>query len=322
LPSERCQYPGAISKDFQVKECSIWCEQQTNRSHTPSKSNRATFSKEVNLMKQNTSLQIVRNSLFVLPIVLLAACASAPINSAPIDSTPTDATPIKTSSLATTSAPREFVLRGMTSNSVGDPSYIVIATYNVQGPVKEEKISLTITGPAAWNDGQPFKTTLNADSESVWLEGNRWHLSFSPDFSLGVSDGSVATTPMMPGVYTATTTLAGKTLTSTVDVSNIMAKPVVSVDAASSAKVDVSWRPIPGAKQYYATLYNELNTVYYRMITDRTSVSFEDFKVPLDTTQNFSVTVAAVSEKVLDPAGGDIIPVNLAGSQTEVTSIF
>jgi hypothetical protein len=268
-------------------------------------------------MKQNTYLKIVHNSLFVLPIVLLAGCASAPI----------DSTPIKTSSLSSTaaaqeSAPQEFVLRGMTSNSVGDPSYIVIATYNVQGPVKEEKIPLTITGPAAWNDGQPFKTTLNADSESVWLEGNRWHLSFSPDFSLGVYDGSVATTPMMPGVYTATTTLAGKTLTSSVDISNIMPTPVVSIDAASSAKVDVSWRPIPGAKQYYAVLYNDLGTVSDRIFTDRTNVSFEDFKVPLDTKQNFNVTVAAVSEKVYDPAVGDIIPVNLRGSQTEVTSIF
>ena len=273
-------------------------------------------------MKQNTSLQIVRNSLFVLPIVLLAGCASAPINSAPTVSTPIDSTPIKTSSLATTSAPQEFVLRGMTSNSVGDPSYIVIATYNVQGPFKDEKIPLVITGPAAWNGGQPFKTTLNAKSEGVQLEGNRWNLSFSPDFSLGVSDGSVATTPMMPGVYTATTTLAGKTLTSSVDISNIMAKPVVSIDAASSVKVDVSWRPIPGAKQYYATLYNDLRTVAYTLFTDRTSVSFEDFKVPLDTTQNFAVSVNANSEKVYDPAVGDIVPVNLIGSQTEVTSIF
>jgi hypothetical protein len=301
----------------QVKECSISCEPQTSENHTPSKSNRATFSKEVNRMKQNTSFKIVRNSLFVLPIVLLAACAATPI-----DSTFIDSNPIKTSSLAATAAPQDFVLRGMTSNSLGDPSYIVIATYNVQGPFKDAKIPLTITGPAAWNDGQPFKTTLNAKSESVWLEGNRWHLSFSPDFSLGVYDGSVATTPMMPGVYTATTTLAGKTLTSSVDVSNIMAKPVVSIDAASSVKVDVSWRPIPGAKQYYAVLYNDLRTVAYTLFTDRTSVSFEDFKVPLDTTQNFAVSVNANSEKVYDPAVGDIVPVNLIGSQTEVTGIF
>jgi hypothetical protein len=263
-------------------------------------------------MKQNTPLQIVRNSLFAMPIVLLAACAATPI----------DSTPIKTSSLATTASPQEFVLRGMTSNSIGDPSYIVIATYNVQGPVKDAKIPLVITGPAAWNDGQPFKTTLNAKSESVQLEDNRWNLSFSPDFSLGVYDGSTTTTPMMPGVYTATTTIAGKTLTSTVDISNIMPTPVVSIDAASSAKVDVSWRPIPGAKQYYAVLYNDLRTVAYPLFTDRTNVSFEDFKVPLDTTQNFAVSVNAVSEKVYDPAVGDIVPVNMMGSQTEVTSIF
>jgi hypothetical protein len=305
-------FDSQILEYLQVKKCSILCEAQTNKNHTSPESDHATFSKEVNRMKQNTYLKIVRNSLFAMPIVLLAACASTPI----------DSTPIKTSSLTATSAPQEFVLRGMTSNSLGDPSYIVIATYNVQGPVKEEKIPLTITGPAAWNDGQPFKTTLNADSESVWLEGNRWHLSFSPDFSLGVYDGSVATTPMMPGVYTATTTLAGKTLTSSVDISNIMAKPVVSVNAASSAKVDVSWRPIPGAKQYYAVLYNDLRTVAYPLFTDRTSVSFEDFKVPLDTTQNFAVSVNAVSEKVYDPSVGDIVPVNMMGSQTEVTSIF
>jgi hypothetical protein len=258
-------------------------------------------------MKQNTYLKAVRNSLSVTLVVLLGACGS---------------TPIETSSRAATSAPQEFVLRGMTSNSVGDPSFTVIATYNVQGPVNEKKIPLVITGPAAWNDGQPFKTTLNANSESVWLEGNRWHLSFSPGFSMGSSDSSMASTPMMPGVYTATTKIAGKTLTSTVDISNIMPTPVVSVDAASSDKVDVSWRPIPGAKQYYAVLYNNLNTVAYPIFTEKTNVSFEDFKAPLDTAQNFSVSVMAVSEKVYDPAVGDIIPVNLAGSQTEVTGIF
>jgi hypothetical protein len=262
-------------------------------------------------MKQDTHLTSIRHSLSVLPIVLLAGCASSPIDSAPI----------RTSSLATP-VPQEFVLRGMTSNSVGDPSYAVIATYDVQGPVNGENIPLVITGPAAWNDGQPFRTTLNANSESVWLKGDRWHLSFSPGYSMGSSDGSTATTPMMSGVYTATTTIAGKTLTSTVDISNIMPQPVVSIEAASSARVDVSWRPIPGAKQYYAVLYNDLRTVAYPLFTDRTSVSFKDFKTPLDTAQNFSVSVNAVSEKVLDSAGGDIIPVNLAGSQTEVTGIF
>jgi hypothetical protein len=127
---------------------------------------------------------------------------------------------------------------------------------------------------------------------------------------------------MMSGVYTATTEIAGKTLTSTVDVSNIMPKPVVSIDAASSTKVDVSWQPVLGAKQYHAMLHNSLGTVSYALFTDRTSVSFEDFKAPLDATQGFSVTVAAASEKVYDPVLGDIVPVKLAGSQTEVTGIF
>jgi hypothetical protein len=275
-------------------------------------SNRAIFLKEVDRMDQNTYALDMRKALLVLSIVLPAGCASTPI----------DSTPVETSLLATASAPQEFVLRGMTSNSLGDPSFFVIATYNVEGPVNEEKIPLVITGPPAWNDGRPYNTTLFANSESVWREGDRWHLTFSPTFSLGVFDGSVATTPMMPGVYTATTEIAGKTLTSTVDISNIMSKPIVSIDSASSAKVDVSWQPVPGAKQYHAVLNNGLGTVSYSLFTDRTSVSFEDFNAPLDTTESFSVTVAAASEKVYDPAVGDIIPVNLIGSQTEVPSIF
>ena len=256
-------------------------------------------------MKQVVYQLVFRSSLCIALVALLGACSL---------------TSVKTATASLASSSEKFVLRGMTSNSVGDPSFIVIATYNVQGAVSAEKIPLVITGPATWNDGKPFEKTL--DAKDAWLDGDRWRLSFSPDFSLGSTDGSTATTPMMPGVYTATTKIAGKTYTSSVDISNIIPTPMVSVDSASSSKVDVSWQPIPGVKQYYAVLYNDLRTVAYPIFTEKTSVSFEDFKAPLDTTQNFSVSVNAVTEKVYDPIVGDIIPVNLMGSQTEVTNIF
>jgi hypothetical protein len=268
-------------------------EPHIDKYHTVQESSRANFMVEVNNMKINTYLKIVLQLLSVVLIMLLAACGSTP-----------------TETLSSASGSAEFVLRGMNTHFYsGSYDSLIIPTYRLKGAASEGKIPLVITGPASWNDGKPFETTLEVTPETAWFDGDEWVLSFFPDF------------PTPPGIYKATTEIAGKTYTSTVDVSNFMPLPDVLVNATAD-KVDVSWQAVPGAKGYYVSLYNQLSQIYYQIFTEQTSVSFEDFESPLDTTQTFSVSVQAYSEKVYDPVVGDIIPVNLMTSYTEVSDIF
>ncbi len=62
--------------------------------------------KQVNYMKQGAHQLVVRSALSVALVALLSACGSTSVET-------------QTASLASSS--EKFVLRGMTSNSVGDP---------------------------------------------------------------------------------------------------------------------------------------------------------------------------------------------------------
>jgi hypothetical protein len=255
-------------------------------------------------MRQTTYPKVVLHLLSVLLVVLLAACGSVPTESLS----------------AASSGPAEFRLRGMTSTIAVpfDTGYIneamVFAEYTLQGDLNGQQIPLVITGPAGWNGGQPYEILAKAEPENALIQlGDRWKLSFSPEI------------PTVPGVYTATTTVAGQTYTSTLDVSSGKMLPsVVGFTASAVAdKIDVSWEAVPGAKEYYVTLLDESGEVG-GMYTTETSVSFADFGMPLDTTKNFSISLNALSEvqSTYLPENGDEMPVNYSVSYDVLENIF
>jgi hypothetical protein len=260
-------------------------------------------------MKRTTPVNVTLKLLSVVLLVLLAACGSTP-----------------TETLSSASSPAEFRFRGMTGNysfnyMVSPNDYesstfydaYITADYIFQGEPSGETIPLVITGPAGWNDDKPYETTIIVTPEMAVFYADLWHLSFSPEIA----------TP--PGVYTATTQISGKTYTSTLDVSmsKILPRPVISVTSATADKVDVFWETVPGAKEYYIQLRDDLNT-YYDAYTTQTNVSFSDFEIPLDTTKNFTVSVSAMSsmQSTYFPENGDLLPINYNYSHEEVVDIF
>lgn len=260
-------------------------------------------------MKQITPINVTLKLLSVMLLVLLAACGSAP-----------------TETLTSTANPTEFRFRGMTGNysftyliSSDDYESAVIydlfisADYIFQREPSGESIPLEIIGPAGWNDDKPYKTTLVFTPENAQFYADRWYLSFSPDIA----------TPS--GVYTATTQISGKTYTSVLDVSmsKMLPRPVISVTSATADKVDVSWQPVPGAKEYYVQLRDDVDT-FYEVYTTETKVSFSDFQIPLGTTRNFTVAVSAMSsmQSTHFPEKGDLLPINYSYSHEEVVEIF
>jgi hypothetical protein len=255
-------------------------------------------------MRRNTYPKVVLRLLSILLVVLLAACGTVPTD-----------TPLS----AASSSPTEFRLRGMTSTIAYPDGYLydamIFAEYSVEGDLKGEKILLVITGPAEWNNGQPYEILAEAKPENALIQwGNRWKLSFSPE---------IAT---VPGVYTATTTISGKTYTSTLDVSmaQMLPSPADFTSSATAEKVDVSWQAVPGAKEYYVALYDELGEVWYEAFTTQTSVSFSDFAMPLDETKNYSVSLNALSEmqSTYFPENGDEMPVNYSVSYDVLENIL
>jgi hypothetical protein len=118
-----------------------------------------------------------------------------------------------------------FELAGGTWNGRGDG---VIGTAFLFDPLTSigPITSMTITGPAGWNDGSPFTNFVYRPA------------GIAPDKSVGWMFF-----PAVSGNYVGTTLIAGETLTSTlfVDSSEILAPPEVTGVTAATSAVSVSW---------------------------------------------------------------------------------
>jgi hypothetical protein len=238
--------------------------------------------------------RVVISSLVTALVVLLGACAPSATTS--------------TSTNLLPSAPVEFEIHGGVEDYFDELDTLIVIDFKFQNATNEQNVPFELVGPVGWNEGKPHKTML----ERTLPNNDRWWLNL---------DAAVV------GTYKATVQVNGKSYTSSVDIDGARRLPVatISVSSASANRVDASWVAVPGAKQYYVTLYDE-DTVFYYFYTEEASISFTDFEEPLDTTKQFYVGVEAFSERLYDLSENEteqpVLPAHVNASYTDVPVKF
>ena len=144
-----------------------------------------------------------------------------------------------------------------------NPLELVPGTYNITGvenptttflvlltdvALPAEEVTLSFTGPAGWNNGEPITLTRTRDN-----------------FSDG-STSSVTPANAVSGIYNVTVTsgAAQYQASATLDASSLLPAPQnVIVTSQSANQVSATWDPVPGAVSYQAFMRenpNEFNS--------------------------------------------------------------
>lgn len=244
--------------------------------------------------KLKNYLRISINFLTVALVALLGAC------------TPSATTSTSTNALP---APVEFEIHGGVEDYFDELDTLIVVDFKFQDATDEQNVPFELIGPVGWNEGEPHTTIL----EKTLPNDDRWWLNLDA--------------PIVVGTYKATVQVDGKSYTSSVDIDVTRRLPlaVISVSSASADRVDASWTPVPGAKQYYVKLYDE-DTDLYTFYTEETGISFTDFEEPLDMTKQYYLGVEAFSEQLYDFSGDatklPTLPANVNASFTAVPINF
>jgi hypothetical protein len=104
-----------------------------------------------------------------------------------------------------------------------------------------QALTVTITGPEGWNDGQPHRLEVAPDAVAF---GWTW----APHF-----------TPAVTGNYRMSASIGGQTYAAAAQLATTLPLPypdMVTVTSWGAERISATWSAVPGAKSYHALIYS------------------------------------------------------------------
>ena len=142
-------------------------------------------------------------------------------------------------------------------------AFLIVGNVPMTGP---EGVEVTVTGPSAWNNGNPIKTRLHHS-----LNGPLWVFWI---YTIDLVNGDYTLESQLPGGIHLKKTASLKA-------SNVLAQVSPSLNATRTKAV-VSWNSVPEAKAYQVELRHKTNSgsehvAWWR--TNGTSITFNQLNL-------------------------------------------
>jgi hypothetical protein len=132
-----------------------------------------------------------------------------------------------------------------------------------------QALTVTITGPEGWNDGQAHRLEVAPDEVAF---GWAWAAHF---------------TPAVSGNYRMSASIGGQTYAAAARLATTLPLPypdMVTVTSWGAERISAAWSAVPGAKSYHALIYSapprlDAAPVSAKLVTG-TSATFDDHDLP------------------------------------------